>query len=127
VQRLILAATVVLAGCAKNIQNAEAVKQGVMDYLKERAPTMGLNMDAMDANVTSVSFEKDVARAAVSFVVKGTSGGGMNMDYVLDRKGDKWVVRGRQVSPASQHGSEALPGGAPRDLPPGHPPTENKQ
>ena len=126
-KRLILIFAVLLAGCAKNIQNADAVKQGVMDYLKERASTTGLNMSAMDANVTSVSFEKDVARAAVSFVVKGTSGGGMNMDYVLDRKGDKWVVRGRQVSPASQHGSEALPGGVPEGLPPGHPPAENKR
>ena len=85
-----------------------------MDYLKERASTMGLNMDAMDANVTSVSFEKDVARAAVAFVVKGQpGGGGMNMDYVLDRKGDKWVVRGKQVSPGNAHGAEALPQGHP--------------
>ena len=132
VKRLILIAAVALGGCASNIQNADAVKRGVLDYLKERAPTMGLNMDAMDAVVTSVSFEKDVARAAVSFVVKGATGGGMNMDYVLDRKGDKWVVRGRQVSPASPHGAEglpggALPGGAPQGLPPGHPPPESKQ
>ena len=136
-KRLILIAAAALAGCASNIQNADAVKRGVLDYLKERAPTMGLNMDAMDAVVTSVSFEKDVARAAVSFVVKGTTGGGMNMDYVLDRKGDKWVVRGRQVSPASPHGAEGLPGGvpqggplpggAPQGLPPGHPPPESKQ
>jgi hypothetical protein len=113
----------ILAGCAKDIQNQEAVKQGVMDYLKERASTMGLNIGAMDANVTSVSFEKDVARASVAFVVKGSPGaGGMNMDYVLDRKGDKWVVRGRQVSPGNAHGAEGLPGGAPQGLPPGHPP-----
>jgi hypothetical protein len=125
---MLAVAVVVLAGCSKNIQNADAVKQGVLDYLKERAPTMGLNMAAMDANVTSVSFEKDVARASVAFVVKGTTGGGgMNMDYVLDRKGDKWVVRGRQVSPASQHGSQELPGGSPQALPPGHPPMDNKQ
>jgi hypothetical protein len=124
---MLAVAVVVLAGCSKNIQNADAVKQGVLDYLKERAPTMGLNMAAMDANVTSVSFEKDVARASVAFVVKGTTGGGMNMDYVLDRKGDKWVVRGRQASPASQHGSQELPGGAPQGMPPGHPPMENKQ
>jgi hypothetical protein len=114
VKRLTLAvlALAALAGCAKNIQNQEAVKQGIMDYLKERASTMGLNMSAMDANVTSVSFEKDVARASVAFVVKGApGGGGMNMAYVLDRKGDKWVVRGRQVSPGNAHGSDALPPG----------------
>jgi hypothetical protein len=114
---LVVAAAVlalVLAGCAKNIQNQEAVKQGVTDYLKERASTMGLNMAAMETNINSVSFEKDVARASVAFVVKGSpGGGGMNMDYVLDRKGDKWVVRGRQVSPGNAHGSEAVPSGHP--------------
>ncbi len=115
---LLAAAALILAGCAKNIQNPDAVKQGVMDYLKERASTMGLNMGAMDANVTSVSFEKDVARAAVSFVVKGApGGGGMSMDYVLDRKGDKWVVRGRQVSPGNAHGAEALPQTPPENKP----------
>jgi len=128
VKRFLLAfAALTLAGCTKNIQNQDAVKQGVMDYLKERASTMGLNMGAMDANVTSVSFEKDVARASVAFTVKGTPGGGMSMDYVLDRKGDKWVVRGKQVSPANAHGSESLPETAPPGLPPGHPPTDKKE
>ena len=120
-KRLILLTVSVcfLGGCAKDIQNQDAVKQGVMDYLKARAATMGLNMDAMDANITKVSFEKDVARASVAFVVKGQpGGGGMNMDYVLDRKGDKWVVRGKQVSPGNAHGSEGLP--------PAHPPAGNQ-
>ena len=117
VQRFVcVLAALILAGCSKNIQNPEAVKKGVLDYLKERASTMGLNMDAMDATVNSVSFEKDVARASVMFSVKGTPGGGMSMDYVLDRKGDKWIVRSKQINPASAPGSEALP--------PGHPPTD---
>ena len=101
-----------LAACHHGDRNNEAVRQGVVDYLA--ASKLKLNMDAMDANVTSVSFEKDVARAAVAFVVKGQpGGGGMNMDYVLDRKGDKWVVRGKQVSPGNAHGAEALPQGHP--------------
>jgi hypothetical protein len=117
-------AALVLAACSKNIQNPEAVKQGVLDYLKERGPIMGLNVAAIDANITSVSFEKDVARASVTFVVKGApGGGGMSMDYVLDRKGDKWVVRARQASPGSPHGDQPLPG----SVPPGHPPVDNKQ
>jgi hypothetical protein len=112
---------VVLASCSKNIQNPDAVKEGVIDYLKQRAPTMGLDMSAMDVNVGSISFEKDIARANVSFVPKGMppGSGGMTMDYVLERKGDKWAVKGRQVSPGNAHGDQALPG----DLPPGHPPT----
>jgi len=117
---------VVLAACSKNIQNSEAVKEGVVDYLKQRAPSMGLDMSAMEVNVGSISFEKDIARANVSFVPKGMppGSGGMSMDYVLERKGDKWAVKGRQVSPGNAHGDQALPGSIPpQALPPGHPPT----
>ena len=39
---------------------------------------------------------------------------GYFMPYVLDRKGDKWVVKGRQVNPGNPHGAG--------ELPPGHPP-----
>jgi hypothetical protein len=115
----------VLAACSKNIQNPEAVKEGVIDYLKQRAPTMGLDMNAMDVNVGSISFEKDIARANVSFVPKGMPGsGGMSMEYVLERKGDKWAVKGRQVSPGNSHGDQPLPPGG---LPPGHPPADSNQ
>ena len=116
-----------LAACSKNIQNPDAVKEGVVDYLKQRAPTMGLDMNAMDVNVGSISFEKDTARASVSFTPKGMpGGGGMSMDYVLERKGDKWAVKGRQVSPGNSHGDQPLPGALPPgSLPPGHPPTGN--
>ena len=124
----------VLAACSKNIQNPEAVKEGVIDYLKQRAPTMGLDMSAMDVNVGSISFEKDTARANVSFVPKGMPGsGGMSMEYVLERKGDKWAVKGRQASPGNSHGDQALPGSMPPgsmppgSLPPGHPPTGQGQ
>jgi len=111
-----------LASCSKDIQNQEAVRQGVLDYLQQRSKEIGIDMNAMDVKVTSVSFEKDTARAAISFVPKGLpSNAGMSMDYVLDRKGDKWVVRGRQSEPTSPHGG-ALPGGsAPQQMPPGHP------
>jgi hypothetical protein len=122
---VLAAALLVLAGCSKNIDNPEAVKQGVVDYLKQRAPTMGLDMSAMDVNVGPISFEKDVARANVSFVPKGmTGGGGMMMNYVLERKDGKWVVKGRQVSPGKSHGDQPLP---PEGLPPGHPPTDQRQ
>ena len=114
-------AFVTLAACSKNIQNPEAVKQGVLDYLKEKAPTMGLNMAAMEVTVSSVSFEKDVARASVSFHPKGTpADGGMAMSYVMERKGDKWAVKGRQASAANAHGNEGLPQAAPSGMPPGH-------
>jgi hypothetical protein len=122
-------ALLLLTSCAKDIQNTEAVRQGVLDYLKQRSSEIGINMDAMDVKVTSATFEKDVARAAVSFVPKGMPGnGGMAMNYVLDRKGDKWAVRGRQTSPASPHGGELPSGAAPSGpLPPGHPPAASTE
>jgi len=124
---LALGAALLLGSCGKDIQNSEAVRQGVLDYLKERSKEIGIDMNSMDVKVTSVSFEKDVARAAVSFIPKGLpSNAGMSMNYVLDRKGDKWAVRGRQTNPASPHGvmpSGAAAGDGPSSgpLPAGHP------
>lgn len=124
-----------LSSCAKDIQNTEAVRQGVLDYLKQRSKDIGIDMTAMDVKVTSATFEKDVARAGVSFVPKGMpDGAGMAMNYVLDRKGDKWAVRPRESGMASPHAGEvpgetaapsgvAPSGAAPTgQLPPGHPP-----
>jgi hypothetical protein len=121
-----VAAFLFLASCAKNIQNTEAVRQGVIDYLKQRSTEIGIDMNSFDVKITSLSFEKDLARADVSFQPKGVPvGGGMAMSYVLDRKGDKWAVRGRQSNPATPHGGgQALPGNqaTPGDqLPSGHP------
>lgn len=131
-----LASLLFLVSCAKDIQNPAAVKQGVMDYLKQRSAEIGIDMNAMNVTVSSLSFEKDVARAAVSFAPKGVPvSSGMTMNYVLDRKGDKWVVRGRQSSAANPHGAgQALPGtqdlpgseSQPGALPPGHPPAEGQ-
>ena len=117
-------AFLLLASCAKDIQNTEAVRQGVIDYLKQRSTEIGIDMNAMDVKVTSATFEKDVARAAVSFVPKGMpEGAGMAMNYVFDRKGDKWAVRRAESGMASPHGG-ASPGAAPTgQLPPGHSPS----
>jgi hypothetical protein len=66
--------------------------------------------------VSSVSVEQDVALATVAFRPNSAPGvTGMSMNYVLDRKGDKWVVKGRQINPGTPHG-----GG---ETPPGHPTT----
>ena len=60
------AAAILLAACAKDIQNPEAVRAGVMDYLRTRTSQTGLNMDMMQIEVTQLSFEKNQARATVS-------------------------------------------------------------
>lgn len=141
----ILLSAVFLAGCKKDIQNQEAVRQGVMTYLAKRSDLL-----AMDVSVTSVAFRQDEATAEVHFQAKGNNspGAGMNMQYVLERKGNQWVVKGRTGAntahgasgmppsgPASQGSAPgagpgpldgmphtALPGGAgATGLPPGHP------
>jgi hypothetical protein len=125
-------------GCKKDIQNKEAVRQGVMTYLAKRSDLL-----AMDVNVTSVAFRQDEATATVQFQAKGnnTPGGSMTMQYVLERKGEQWVVKGRggsgsphtglpQGTPESPGSIGAMPqisppgqGAAPTGaMPPGHPP-----
>jgi hypothetical protein len=118
-----------LGGCSKNIQNEEAVRTAVIEYLNARAPQTGLDMNAMTVEVATMSFERDSARVTVSVTPKGLTGAGMQINYDLDRKGDKWVVR-PNASPhitVAPSGSQSLPPGhpaAPGDsqaLPPGHP------
>jgi hypothetical protein len=128
---------VFFVGCKKDIQNQDAVKQGVMTYLAKRSDLL-----AMDVSVASVAFREDEATAQVHFQAKGNSspGAGMTMQYVLERKDGQWVVKGRTGANAA-HGANAAPGpeaspgaldGMPRipspggagsaaSLPPGHP------
>jgi hypothetical protein len=114
------AALLLLGACSKNIQTNEAVRESVVSYLATVAAEKGLDMSAMEVEVAKVSFERDEARATISIRPKNVPGSaGMQIAYALDRKGDKWVVRGA-VPGGSPH-SEAEPNVAPGTLPPGHP------
>jgi hypothetical protein len=131
---IVVAAVLALVSCSRDIQNTEAVKQGVVDYLKGRSSQLGLNIDAMKIDVTSVSFRAgNEAHATVLFSPKGMEGaGGMTMSATLDKKGSRWVVRGHLESGgANPHGAGGLPPNpsdgqgaspSPGALPPGHPP-----
>ncbi len=132
---LIAAAAVtllLLVGCKKDLQNQDAVRQGVMSYLSKRSDLL-----AMDVSVTSVAFRQDEATAQVHFQAKGNSSpaAGMTMQYVLERKDGQWVVKGR-TGASDTHGANApgaspgaldgmpgipVPGGSAASLPPGHP------
>jgi hypothetical protein len=128
-------AGLLLAGCGNRAaQNEAAVRQGVMDYLAQRS---NLNLNAMQVDVTAVSFRQDEADAVVAFRPKGAVGGGMQMRYTLERKGDRWVVKGHGQSQAGQAPHGQMPSGAQgmggmpapagqsqggTGLPPGHPP-----
>lgn len=138
VARLTAGAALLLTACSHNIDNGDAVRQGVIDYLRARTAQTGLDVDLMQVDVTAVSFMKDEARATVYFRPKGVAQGGMQINYTLDRKGDKWVVRGKGSVGDNPHGgapgTTELPpghpsGNAPPDgaLPPGHPSVGSKQ
>ena len=117
-----------LSGCKHDIQNNDAVRQGVVNYLAKRSDLL-----SMEVSVTDVKYRQNEAVATVRFQAKGNTapGSGLTMQYVLDRKGNQWIVRGR--SGADAHGSQstgmppedsgsgsigAMPGTA---MPPGHP------
>src|ERR1700736_3299163 len=101
---VLLAALTLLSGCRKDIQNKEAVRQGVLSYLAKRS-----DLTAMDVAVSTVSFHKDEANATVHFQAKGSPdpGAGMEIKYILERKGDQWVVKGRSSMAGSGHGTSA--------------------
>ena len=107
----LLLAMLMLFGCAKDINNKEAVKEAVM---KRLASVSGLNMSGMDIEVSTVSFQGNNADAQVAFKAKGTNDSMLNMSYKLERKGDEWVVK------SSSGGMGGMGGGS--SLPPGHPP-----
>jgi hypothetical protein len=115
----LIAAALLLASCSRDIQNTEAVRQGVVNYLRTRTGQTGLDVNQMQIDVVSVSFQKDQAYATMSFRPK-SGGEGMQLNYTLERKGNQWVVKGRTESGANPHGAGGLPSLAPQ-LPPGHP------
>jgi hypothetical protein len=100
-------ALVVMAGCSKNIQTNEAVKAGVVKHLTQNS---GLNVAAMDIEVTAVTFKDNEAEATVGFKPKGGAGAsGMSMKYSLEKKGGEWVVK-KKADSGMGHGA-AMPGG----------------
>jgi hypothetical protein len=127
-----LAATLTLAGCHKDIQTTDAVQRGITTYLASKP-----GLSAMDVSVTSVSFRQNEADATVHFQARGSTdaASGISMKYILERKGNDWVVKGREgvATGANPHGDAANPhgdmggmganphGGGMPALPPGHP------
>jgi len=93
----------------------EAARQGVIDYLSKRA---GLNVAAMNVEVTALACRENEADATVAFTVRGGNGQPMSRRYMLDRQGDHWAVKESADAGGSPHGGAAAPG---TELPAGHP------
>ncbi len=124
-------AALLVSGCGRNIDNKDAVRTGVMDYLNKKKESTGLDMTRMNIEISDVKFNKDEATAVVSFLPKDSTTGGMSMNYQLERQGAKWVVKGRKEGASNPHGgTTAVPGGMPQGMgepatggmPAGHPP-----
>lgn len=119
---VIVALALVLVGCAKNIDNPDAVKQGIIKDIGKK-----VDVQNMDVYVDSVSFRNKEATATVSFAPKGMDRTkGITMRYNLTRQGDEWHVKDRDMA---RHEEAAPAAGAPagsasaagQALPPGHP------
>jgi hypothetical protein len=125
-------AALMLAGCSKNIDNPEAVKEGVVKDIAKK-----VDVQSMDVNVDSVSFREKEADAKVSFRPKGAPASqSITMNYQLERQGDEWHIKGRSMMnhegataqgamPAGHPG--VAPGQAGGPLPAGHPAVDPSQ
>jgi type IV pilus biogenesis protein CpaD/CtpE len=105
-RRVILAVAVLtLAGCAKDINNKDAVKTAIM----KRVSKTGFDVKAMKVDITQVSFHDQDAVATVSFVPNaGPPEAAVTFKYNLHRQNDEWVATG-----LAQGGGMAAHGGAP--------------
>ncbi len=109
---LALAVMFCAACSSSNIDNKEAVQAAMIEYLETNKAATGLDPAAMDVKVDAVQFERDTARATVSFLIKGSTQG-MQGNYTLTRTGDKWGGVKRQNLTAAPHGVEPVGGAAP--------------
>ena len=119
-------AALILSSCTKDIQNKDAVRQGVVNHLQARK-NLDLDLSSMQVEVTAVTFRENEADATVSFVPKGGSpAAGMSMKYTLVRNGAAWEVKQKAEATNNPHSGGAVapppvePGAT--TLPPGHPP-----
>jgi len=96
-----------LAACRHSVENNDAVRQAVLDYL---SGIQGLNVQAMEVKLDSVQFNAGKADAGVSIFLKGNTDPFMKKTYHLEQKGEKWVVIPSQE--AAGHGMAPAPGAA---------------
>lgn len=142
----VIAAFFGLSGCRKQVSDNDAIRAGILQHLTSIGT---LNMSAMDMDMRSVAVTGIQAHAEVEFRPKnsGPQGGGMQVAYDLEKRGDAWVVLKSQPLGGMQHPAtnqnpganqpvhsmpnfnELLnPSGAPAQgaLPPGHPPVSSQ-
>lgn len=136
-----------LSACKRQTNDSDAISAGILQHLTSIGT---LNMSAMDMDMRSVAVTGNQAHAEVEFRAKnsGPPGGGMQVAYDLEKRGDTWVVLKSQPLGGMQHPSTNQnpsanqpvhsmpnfndllnPSGAPGQgaLPPGHPAVNPQQ
>lgn len=95
------------------------MQEAILERLRTHS---GLDLESLEVNTTSVSFDKNLAYATVAFHPKSDSNinSGMSMKYTLEDRNGKWVVV--NVGGLSSHVNGGVSGAG--DLPPGHPPVD---
>jgi hypothetical protein len=108
--------------CNRAPKNNEAIRQGVVEHLRKQS---GLDVNAMNIDVTNVTYRGNEADATVAFKPKGVPGEGMSMNYTLENQSGKWVVKRRAGASGTGNphtmGGEGSAAPQPGQLPPGHP------
>jgi hypothetical protein len=126
--------TCVFTGCNRASESKEAIRESIINSVSSK-----VNVGSMDVDVTSISFKGNEADATVSFRPKGAGpSSGLQMQYTLEQKSGKWVVKDKAQAGGSPHGAPQGSGpsgaeqpnphggaGAGGELPPGHPPLES--
>jgi hypothetical protein len=86
------AATAADSGAPASAKDAELIREAIEDHVRE---DHSVNMSALDMTVDSMSVSGDQAQASATFRAK-QGGPGMDMSYLLERRGGAWaVVRGQ--------------------------------
>ena len=112
-----------MPGCNRAPQDKEAVRQAVTEHLSKNA---ALDINQLNVEVADVKFQGNEATASVAIKPKSAPEQGMTMSYTLERRGDKWQVKGRGAGHGGGMGMGAgAPGAMPGagEMPAGHPPT----
>lgn len=121
----------IICGCTDSLHNKESVQQAVIKRLQTRS---GLDLNSMDVTVTSVTFDKKMAYATVSFHPKSetTVNSGLVMKYTLQEQNGQWQVvkvGDSNGGPIMGNGGGHMGNSSSKDnsLPPGHPDVNGAQ
>jgi hypothetical protein len=108
-------------GCKPEMDNKEAIRDGVIKHLSGMS---GLNVSNMTITVTKATVNGDHAQADVEVRAKNGEPGApaMELTYQLQKQGEGWVVLKGQATGGMQH---PAPGEMPPQeaMPAGHPPS----